>query len=98
MAARRRYLVAYDIRHPKRLRLVHRAMQGYGEPLQYSVFVCDLSLAEKGAMQLHVGSIIDHRADSIVIVNLGKPDKDGILRFEYMGVHRPLPTRGPTII
>jgi CRISPR-associated protein Cas2 len=95
---RRRYLVAYDIRHPKRLRLVWQAMKGYGEPLQYSVFVCDLTRGEKSGMQLHLGSIIDHSIDSIVLVDLGALAGEAPLRFEFMGIHRPLPDGGPTVL
>ena len=35
--ARRRYLVAYDIREDRRLRNVASCMEGYGERIQYSV-------------------------------------------------------------
>jgi CRISPR-associated protein Cas2 len=94
---RNRYLVGYDIRHPKRLRLVWQAMKGYGEPLQYSLFVCDLTRAEKSAMQLHVGSLMDHSLDSVVLVDLG-PASGGALRFDFMGIHRPLPDGGPTVL
>ncbi len=38
-----RYLVAYEIRNPRRLRRVHRIVTDHGEPLQCSVFVCDLT-------------------------------------------------------
>ena len=54
---RRRYLVAYDVSHPKRLRLVYRKMLGYGHPLQYSVFQCDLSAVEKLKLIAETGSI-----------------------------------------
>lgn len=46
MADRTRYLLTYDIRHPRRLRRVHGVAKDYGEPLQYSVFVCDLTRIE----------------------------------------------------
>jgi CRISPR-associated protein Cas2 len=45
--ARRRYLVAYDIRDDRRLRSIAGCMEGYGTRIQYSVFVCDLSDREK---------------------------------------------------
>ncbi|MBW3640220.1 MAG: CRISPR-associated endonuclease Cas2 [Actinobacteria bacterium] len=89
--ARRRYLVAYDIRHPTRLRQVFKAMKGYGEHLQYSVFLCDLDGVEKPAMLLHLGSIISHGEDSVAIVDLGEAREWGSLCFEFMGTHRPLP-------
>ncbi|VEJ57751.1 CRISPR-associated endonuclease Cas2 [Arachnia propionica] len=36
---RRRYLVAYDIREPGRLRRICKLMEAHGERLQYSVFI-----------------------------------------------------------
>ncbi len=47
MNQRRTYVVAYDIRDPRRLLRVHRAMTGLGHPLQYSVFAADLNPGEK---------------------------------------------------
>jgi len=44
--ARRVYIVAYDISHPKRLRRVFRTMKVYGQHLQLSVFRCDLRACE----------------------------------------------------
>ena len=35
------FLVAYDIRCPKRLRKVHREIKSQGMAIQYSVFLCD---------------------------------------------------------
>ena len=37
------YVVSYDIREKKRLCRVHKAMLGFGEPVHYSVFRCDLT-------------------------------------------------------
>ena len=44
---RNRHIVAYDVSDPARLRRVHRKMNGFGDPLQYSVFACDLSAKER---------------------------------------------------
>jgi len=98
ISGRHRYLVAYDIRDPRRLRLVFKAMKGYGEHLQYSVFLCDLRKAEKSAMQLHLGQLMHHRQDSVAIVDLGLADERGRICVEFMGVHSPLPIAGPTIV
>jgi CRISPR-associated protein Cas2 len=92
---RKRYLVTYDVREPRRLRRVFKAMKDYGDWLQYSVFVCDLSRAEKSAMQLHLGSLINHAADSIAIIDLGDVDR---VCFDFMGTRLPLPTAGPTVV
>lgn len=58
---RTRYLLAYDIRDPRRLRRVHKVATAFGTALQYSVFVCDLTVGElcdlRGALRdvMHFG-------------------------------------------
>lgn len=96
--ARRRYVVAYDIRNPTRLRRVHKTMKCFGYPLQYSVFICDLDAREKITMRQEVGEIINHRADSIAIVDLGDAEGRGQECFEFMGTNRGLPISGPQIV
>jgi CRISPR-associated protein Cas2 len=46
-------------------------MLGYGDPLQYSVFVCDLSPAEQALMESSLLRTIRPATDSVVIVDLG---------------------------
>ena len=66
-----RYIVSYDICDPKRLRLVHKTMLGYGEPLQYSVFCCDLSASERIMLMSDLSPIIDHREDQVMLIDIG---------------------------
>jgi CRISPR-associated protein Cas2 len=96
--ARRRYLVAYDIREPKRLRDVHSAMKQFGYPLQYSVFICDLDPIEKIGLRSAMGVAMNQREDSLVLVDLGDPANRGTECFEFMGISNPLPRSGPTIV
>lgn len=96
--ARRRYLVAYDIREPKRLRAVHAAMKGFGYSLQYSVFICDLDSMEKIGLRSTVGSRMNQREDSLVLVDLGDPESRGIECFEFIGPAPQLPRGGATIV
>ena len=44
---RHRFLVCYDVADPRRLARTYRKMNGFGEPAQYSVFICDLSPKER---------------------------------------------------
>ncbi|ACY49770.1 CRISPR-associated endonuclease Cas2 [Rhodothermus marinus] len=69
---RRYYLVCYDIRQSKRLQRMHRLMAGYGDPLQYSVFLCLLSRAEVVTMLDAIKEVINQREDSVLVVDLGK--------------------------
>ncbi len=95
---RRRYLVAYDIRGAKRLREVHSAMKGFGYPLQYSVFICDLDEVEKVSLRTVVGGKMNQHEDSLVVVDLGNPETRGVECFEFMGARPALPRAGPTIV
>lgn len=96
--ARRRYLVAYDIREPKRLRQVHKTMKAYGYALQYSVFICDLDGTEKILMRQALGEVIHHVLDSVVVVDLGDAKVRGVECIEFMGTVHALPVQGSRII
>ena len=92
---RDRHLVSYDIRDPKRLRLVAKTMHAFGTRMQYSVFVCDLTLQELVKLKGELRSILCPE-DSVMIVPLG-PGYDTSC-FEFMGARRELPTGGPVIV
>lgn len=72
---RNRYLVCYDIRDTKRLTRVHKKMCGYGDHLQYSVFMCDLNDGELIIMRSDIEDIMNLREDSLIIVNAGMAEK-----------------------
>ncbi len=65
------YIVAYDIRDPKRWRRVFKLMNGYGEWLQLSVFQCRLSRKRHAEMIALLDGIIHHDQDHIVTMDLG---------------------------
>lgn len=92
---RRRFLIAYDIADPKRLRRVCKVMEGYGERLQYSVFISDLSPTELLRARAEVEELMLMTEDSVVVVDLG--DVAGA-RFLFLGRHRPLPSSGPKVV
>lgn len=80
-----RYIVSYDISDPKRLRLVHKTMLGYGEPLQYSVFCCDLSPSSRIMLMADLSEIIDHREDQVMLIDIGPADARGAQSIETVG-------------
>lgn len=96
--ARRSYLVAYDIRDPLRLREVHKAMKGFGDPMQYSVFLCDLDAMERVAMVRALRDVVNERADSVAIVDLGEAGTAADDRFLFIGPRRPRPPSGARIV
>jgi len=95
---RSKYIVAYDIGDDKRLRKVFLKMRGFGDPLQYSVFLCELSAREKAIMISELEVIINHKDDSIMIVNLGTADHEPMDRIELMGRTPPVPERKALVI
>ena len=80
------YLVAYDIRDPKRLRLVHRKMRGYGDGVQYSVFRCELSAMELARLKGELTALIKQDEDQILVVPLGPPGGKNDRRVESLGL------------
>lgn len=71
MADRRSaHLVCYDIRENRRLRRVHRILQGWGLRMQYSVFQCLLSHRERFRLTEVLRRVIDERVDDLRIYTL----------------------------
>ncbi len=71
------YLVCYDIADDKRLRRAFKTCRNYGDHLQYSVFECDLSPAEKIELECALGQIINHAEDQVLFVTLGPAEGRG---------------------
>lgn len=94
---RRRYLVAYDISEPRRLRRVYEEMLGWGTRLQDSVYVCDLTKAELVRMRRRLLDLIDRGADSVAILDLGVPATPRAVVIETLGRPPALPDNGPGI-
>jgi len=94
--ARRRYLVAYDIRDDRRLRLIAGCMEGYGTRIQYSVFVSDLSSRELVLMRGDIESLMKTTEDSVMIVDLGAANDSS--RFLFLGHHEKLPAAGAVVV
>ena len=68
---RNRYLVCYDVSDPKRLTKTYKLMQGYGDPVQYSVFVCDLSGTELVYMKRDLTELLNLAEDRVLVVDTG---------------------------
>lgn len=65
------YIVTYDVRDEKRLRLVFKLMRGYGDHLQYSVFRCELSDRERIELIARLAKVIKHDKDQILFFPMG---------------------------
>ena len=89
--SRKLYLVGYDIRDNKRLRKVHEVMLGFGDPVQYSVFVCELSEVERILMIERLTFHIKVTEDSVFLIDLGPANQRTKRRFRYLGQSPSLP-------
>lgn len=81
------YLVSYDIMEPKRLHHVHRTLKGFGDPVHYSVFRCNLTSKGKIELIASLTEIIKHDEDRVMIVDLGPLEGRVEERIVFMGVH-----------
>ena len=84
--SRIRYLVSYDISHPKRLRKVCRTLEGFGVRLQYSVFECPLDDMRLAKLKAALQPLVNHEEDQVLFVSLGPSAKDATLVIEAMGL------------
>ena len=95
---RRKYVVSYDISDPKRLNRVYRKMRGYGDPIQYSVFFCELSDKEKIILISELNSIINNSTDNVYIFDLASIDSNIEKKITMLGSSLKIESRGAIII
>lgn len=95
---RNRYLVAYDIADDKRLRKTFRCLNGYGDPVQYSIFFCDLSPRERVLLIADLTEIIHQQEDQVMVVKLGPTDGRGSEVVETLGRTLPPTERGCVVV
>jgi CRISPR-associated protein Cas2 len=75
VSRRGRWLVAYDVRCPRRLARLHRWLVGHALPIQYSVFVACCTPEELAALVEGLARRIDPRRDDVRLYPLeqGRP-------------------------
>jgi len=93
---RRCYLVCYDIRDSKRLRRVHKALKGYGEAWQFSVFFCVLKDIDRVRLQTDLEEQINQKEDQAMILDLGPNEKEAREAATVIG--QPLPAQDSGIV
>lgn len=82
------YLVCYDVADDKRLRKTYKKMRGFGDPLQYSVFRCELSPTEKQLLKEALWDILNWGEDRVMLLDLGPVGARGDQCVEYWGEPR----------
>lgn len=93
---RKLLIVTYDISDPKRLRKVFKAMKGFGQHLQLSVFRCDLTDMERFEMIRVLQELIHHEEDQILLIELG-PSEGRAHRVDSIGRPTQAERREPRV-
>ena len=75
MVDERLFIVTYDIADQKRWRRVFKAMQGYGDWIQLSVFQCRLSARRRAELGSRMRELIKSGEDHVILVDVGPADK-----------------------
>jgi len=92
------FLVCYDVCNDKRLKKVYKAMRGYGDHLQLSVFRCELSARERAEMIAELSPLIAHGEDQVLIIDIGPADGRASLVFDSIGKPYVAPVRHAVIV
>jgi CRISPR-associated protein Cas2 len=75
MTDERLFIVTYDIADPKRWRRVFKAMHGYGEWLQLSVFQCRLTRRRRAELETRLRALVKNGEDHVLLIDVGPADK-----------------------
>ncbi len=70
MSKKRFYLVVYDISNDRRRTRLHKRLQDYGTPVQYSVFECLVDEEELARMKKMILRTIKPKLDQVRIYHL----------------------------
>ncbi|WP_129360237.1 CRISPR-associated endonuclease Cas2 [Rothia uropygioeca] len=84
----RRFLVTYDIPSDKRRARVATELGHYGDRVQYSVFLFDISPAAMTRLKSGILEMINSSEDSVLVCDLGLVKKLSDQTFQYLGIER----------
>ncbi|MGW0036105.1 CRISPR-associated endonuclease Cas2 [Gordonia sp. NPDC003376] len=85
-----RLLVAYDVVDDLRRTRLAKLLESYGDRIQYSVFLIDLTAAQEVRLRKSAIAKIDISVDSIVFCRLGDAAGAAQDRLEFVGKRRPM--------
>lgn len=70
---------------------MHQVAKTWGYPLQYSVFICDLTDSELMMMKADIRGEMHNTQDSVGIFDLGPSTGRGLKCIDFLGTRRELP-------
>ena len=94
----RRRLIAYDIPDDRRRSRAARVLEGFGDRVQYSVFVVDALPAQFVSLQAALEAVLDPGEDSVLVCDLGLTATLGAEQFSFLGRSREISVDGPIVI
>ncbi|MCF6285315.1 MAG: CRISPR-associated endonuclease Cas2 [Candidatus Hydrogenedentes bacterium] len=68
---RKHVLITYDVSNDKRLRKIFTLLRGYGEHVQYSVFLCQLTDKDLVVLSEKIKDCIHSSEDQVILIKLG---------------------------
>lgn len=86
----RRTLICYDVVDDKRRGRLAKVLGKYGDRIQYSVFVVDISPARFLRLKEEVTTKIQLGEDSVLFCDLGRVSELSENRFSYLGRKREI--------
>jgi CRISPR-associated protein Cas2 len=75
MSDERLFIVTYDIADQRRWRRVFKAMHGYGEWIQLSVFQCRLTRRRRAELETRLRELVKNGEDHVLLVDVGPANK-----------------------
>ena len=73
-------------------------MNGFGDPAQYSVFICDLSTKERVLLEEALVEVLNLKEDRALIVDLGPSEGRGAKSLTTLEKAPDLPRRAAVIV
>lgn len=89
--AQRRLLVAYDIVDDSRRTKLASLLQSFGDRIQYSVFLIDLTAAQEVRLRRQVARVIDTKFDSVLFCVVGPAGGTNGRNLTFLGRRRAMP-------
>lgn len=81
---RTRYLLCYDVRDEHRLRRTAKVAETWGNRIQYSIFVCDLTDVERARLERALRDALDIAVDRAFLVDLGPAGQPSARRVHWI--------------
>jgi CRISPR-associated protein Cas2 len=90
---RRRYVVSYDIANDKRRTKIYEMLLGYGDHIQFSVFLADLTRRELITLRTRLRELMNEGEDQCLFVDLGRESRPLQDTLEVIGKPYSPPVR-----